>query len=110
MRAGEIVGIAGVSGNGQSELLEVLAGIRAPTGRHARRSAAASVDAEHPGDPAEMRDLGLAHVPEDRQRHGLVGGFTRLRRPRSSAITSDAPFTPQLPARPCRAVGAIAPS
>jgi simple sugar transport system ATP-binding protein len=74
LRAGEIVGVAGVSGNGQTELLQVLAGIRRPCsgmlvvcGR--------TIDADHPGDPAEMRDLGVAHVPEDRQRQGMVAAF-----------------------------------
>jgi len=73
--AGEILGIAGVSGNGQSELLEVLAGIRAPEkggfvidGRE--------ITAERPCGPSEMRSLGLAHVPEDRHRLGLVGNFS----------------------------------
>ena len=74
LRAGEIVGIAGVSGNGQSELLQVLSGMRAPSsgkltvlGREITR--------ETPCPPDEMRRLGLAHVPEDRHRLGLVTGF-----------------------------------
>lgn len=74
LRAGEIVGIAGVSGNGQSELLEVLAGIRAPeSGRVV--VCGHEVTAEHPCPPGEMRALGLAHVPEDRHRLGLVTAF-----------------------------------
>jgi len=74
VRAGEIVGIAGVSGNGQTELLQVLAGIRAPTaGRLVVRGR--EVDAENLSDPAEMRALGVAHVPEDRQRYGMVAAF-----------------------------------
>ncbi|UYN97786.1 MAG: ABC transporter ATP-binding protein [Enhydrobacter sp.] len=74
LRAGEIVGIAGVSGNGQTELLQVLAGIRAPTA--GRLTVCGRViDRGHPADPAEMRALGLAHVPEDRLRQGLVGDF-----------------------------------
>ncbi len=74
LRAGEIVGIAGVSGNGQTELLQVLAGIRRPTsGRLV--VCGRTIDADHPGDPAEMRDLGVAHVPEDRQRQGMVAAF-----------------------------------
>ena len=90
LRAGEIVGIAGVSGNGQTELLEVLAGIRRrPAARLTVRGRA--IDAGHPGDPAEMRALGLAHVPEDRLRQGLVGGFPGVRRPRSSAIRTSRP-------------------
>ncbi len=74
LRAGEIVGIAGVSGNGQSELLEVLAGIRAPT-TGSLVVGGRVIDADHPAGPAEMRDLGLAHVPEDRHRYAMVGPF-----------------------------------
>ena len=74
LRAGEIVGIAGVSGNGQTELLQVLAGIRAPTAGRLEVCGRA-VDPDHPIDPAEMRELGLAHVPEDRLRQGLVAAF-----------------------------------
>jgi simple sugar transport system ATP-binding protein len=74
LHAGEIVGIAGVSGNGQSELLEVLAGIRAPgAGRIA--VGARVITAAEPADPAEMRSLGVAHVPEDRHRYGMVAAF-----------------------------------
>ncbi len=74
VHAGEIVGIAGVSGNGQTELLEILAGMRAPT--EGRITIHGHVfDADHPGDPAERRALGLAHVPEDRLRQGLVAAF-----------------------------------
>ncbi len=74
VRAGEIVGIAGVSGNGQSELLELLAGIRRPSAGSLRLGGR-EVDSARPGNPAEFRRLGLAHVPEDRQRLGLVVGF-----------------------------------
>lgn len=74
IRAGEIVGIAGVSGNGQTELLQVLSGIRRPTGG-TLEVCGRKVDANHPADPAEMRNLGVAHVPEDRQRQGLVPAF-----------------------------------
>ena len=74
LRAGEIVGIAGVSGNGQTELLQVLAGVRAPTGgRLSVRGR--TIDARHPTDPAQMRALGLCHVPEDRIRQGMVAPF-----------------------------------
>jgi simple sugar transport system ATP-binding protein len=74
VRSGEIVGIAGVSGNGQSELLQALAGI-APlaAGRFAVREMAFSPG--RPADPATMRELGVAHVPEDRTRMGLVSAF-----------------------------------
>ena len=74
LRAGEIVGVAGVSGNGQSELLELLAGMRPPTtGRLV--VAGREVTPQRPGDPTEMRRLGVAHVPEDRVRHAMVGAF-----------------------------------
>ncbi|HEX9327291.1 MAG TPA: ABC transporter ATP-binding protein [Reyranella sp.] len=74
LRAGEIVGIAGVSGNGQTELLQILSGIRRPTsGTLTVRGR--MIDAHHPSDPAEMRALGVAHVPEDRLRQGMVAAF-----------------------------------
>jgi ABC-type uncharacterized transport system ATPase subunit len=74
VHAGEIVGVAGVSGNGQSELLEVLAGMRpAESGRV--QVDGADITPLRPGDPALMRALGVAHVPEDRQRLGLVVSF-----------------------------------
>ncbi|MEK7687080.1 MAG: ATP-binding cassette domain-containing protein, partial [Pseudomonadota bacterium] len=74
LRAGEIVGIAGVTGNGQSELLQVLSGIRAPSGGRLT-VCGHTIDAGHPGNPAQMRELGLAHVPEDRLRQGMVAAF-----------------------------------
>ena len=74
VRAGEIVGIAGVAGNGQSELIEAIAGIRHPT------SGRIEMDGRNITglDPAELRDLGLAHLPEDRQKVGLVLPFDGL--------------------------------
>ncbi|MBB3952730.1 ABC transporter ATP-binding protein [Aureimonas jatrophae] len=77
VRAGEIVGIAGVAGNGQSELLEALSGLR-PIERGEvwlRGEALGAGGAAYP-DPAVLRDLGLAHVPEDRHHVGLVLPFT----------------------------------
>ncbi len=74
LRAGEIVGIAGVSGNGQTELVEALSGIRAPTGGsillRGREIAKGGVG------PRERRTLGIAHVPEDRLRMGVVASFS----------------------------------
>lgn len=72
VRGGEIVGIAGVAGNGQSELAEVLAGIRRAGVGTVRIngyeiSASTSTHGRH--------NFGLAHVPEDRQRLGLVTSF-----------------------------------
>ena len=72
--AGEIVGVAGVSGNGQSELLETLAGIRAPTSG-AILLGGRDLIAERL-DPRARRKLGLAHVPEDRLRMGVVASFS----------------------------------
>ncbi len=75
VHAGEIVGVAGVSGNGQTELLEALAGmLPAAAGRFSVRGAV--IDRAHPRDPRAMRRLGVAHVPEDRLRTGLVREFT----------------------------------
>jgi ABC-type uncharacterized transport system ATPase subunit len=74
IRAGEILGVAGVSGNGQSELLEVLSGIRAPTAG-VMHVLGRDVTPEAPCSPKRMRRLGVAHVPEDRHRLGLVTGF-----------------------------------
>jgi general nucleoside transport system ATP-binding protein len=74
LRAGEIVGIAGVSGNGQSELLEALSGIRAPT---AGQILLGSRDLASGGiGPGAGRALGIAHVPEDRLRMGIVESFS----------------------------------
>jgi general nucleoside transport system ATP-binding protein len=70
VRAGEIVGIAGVAGNGQSELLDALAGIKAPSrGEILLRGVPIT-------SGAQARRHHLAHVPEDRLRVGLVKGFT----------------------------------
>ncbi|WP_235981727.1 ABC transporter ATP-binding protein [Methylobrevis albus] len=71
VRAGEIVGIAGVAGNGQSELLEAIAGIRRPA------SGTITLGGKSVGglDPAALRRRGLAHVPEDRHHMGLVLPF-----------------------------------
>ena len=73
VRAGEIVGVAGVAGNGQSELLEALAGMRAGASGVIAFDGA-SIDPWRIG-PRRMRSLGLMHVPEDRHHHGLVMGF-----------------------------------
>jgi simple sugar transport system ATP-binding protein len=75
VRAGEIVGIAGVSGNGQSELIETLAGLckaDAGTIRIADRPVTGTPLEQ---DPRELRRVGLGHVPEDRLRMGVVVSF-----------------------------------
>ena len=72
---GEIVGIAGVAGNGQSELLEVLSGITPPvSGSFVINGRETS--AENPTSPGEMRERKVNHVPEDRLKLGLVKAFT----------------------------------
>ena len=74
LRAGEIVGVAGVSGNGQSELLDALAGLLVPQqGRLTVGATAFSPQRWIAPDTA--RGLGIAHVPEDRHRRGLVLPF-----------------------------------
>ncbi|MBJ7537932.1 ABC transporter ATP-binding protein [Marinomonas transparens] len=74
LRAGEIVGIAGVSGNGQSELLNVLSGITPMTSGEIQFGDTL-INAKAPKNAAQMRDLKMAHVPEDRHKMGLVTGF-----------------------------------
>jgi simple sugar transport system ATP-binding protein len=81
VRRGEIVGIAGVAGNGQSELLEALAGVR-PVKSGSIRWRGEDITDEGVRSPRRMRRHGLAHVPEDRQRMGLVIPFSA----RESAI------------------------
>jgi simple sugar transport system ATP-binding protein len=74
LRAGEIVGVAGVAGNGQSELLDVLAGLQAPAQGELSMGGRCYTPARWL-DPRRARDQGIAHVPEDRQRRGLVLDF-----------------------------------
>jgi simple sugar transport system ATP-binding protein len=72
VRAGEILGVAGVEGNGQTELVEVIAGLRRPVsgrvlleGRDVTGSS-----------PRQMLERGVAHIPEDRLKRGLITEFT----------------------------------
>jgi simple sugar transport system ATP-binding protein len=71
VRAGEILGIAGVQGNGQTELVEALTGLR-PV-----RSGKVWLDTvDSTGKPPRfLIEHGMAHIPEDRQKHGLVLPF-----------------------------------
>ncbi len=72
VRAGEIVGVAGVDGNGQTELIDAIAGLRrVQAGRIV-------IDGEDVTDASgkQCLDAGLGHIPEDRQRRGLVLDFT----------------------------------
>jgi general nucleoside transport system ATP-binding protein len=74
IRAGEILGIAGVAGNGQSELLEALGGIAAASGTVVLNGAALPLSGAGANGKAR-RAAGVAHVPEDRQALGLIMDF-----------------------------------
>jgi len=71
VRAGEILGVAGVAGNGQDELVEALIGLRKPS---AGRVTLAGKDVTGKG-PRHMNEAGVAFVPADRHRFGLVLSF-----------------------------------
>jgi len=75
LRAGEVLGVAGVSGNGQSELLEALSGI-VPITNGSIEVLGFQMDAKHHLTPDKLRQLGLGHVPEDRHRMGLINDFS----------------------------------
>ena len=68
VKAGEIVGVAGIEGNGQTELIEVLAGLCRPTG------GSIEFEGERVNDltARELKELGIAHIPEDRHKRGLL--------------------------------------
>ena len=72
VRGGEVLGIAGVQGNGQTELSEALTGLRSPGGGKV------TIDGiDLTGKPPRViTEAGLAHIPEDRQRHGLVLSYS----------------------------------
>ncbi|WP_170414953.1 ABC transporter ATP-binding protein [Ruegeria atlantica] len=74
VRAGEIVGIAGVAGNGQSELMEVLGGMRPGQGSIKLNGESLALSG-HGSDGQARRAQHIAHVPEDRQREGLIMDF-----------------------------------
>jgi simple sugar transport system ATP-binding protein len=74
VRAGEILGIAGVAGNGQSELLEVLGGITTGTGIVRVNGEEIDLTGKY-SDGQSRRAHGIAHVPEDRQHLGLIMDF-----------------------------------
>jgi simple sugar transport system ATP-binding protein len=71
VRAGEIVGIAGVDGNGQSELIDALTGLRKPAGG---QMTVGGQDLTH-ASARQALDAGMGHIPEDRHRRGLVLDF-----------------------------------
>jgi simple sugar transport system ATP-binding protein len=71
VRAGEVLGVAGVQGNGQTELVEVLTGLRPPSGGTVHILGKDVTGAS----PRTITELGVAHIPEDRQQDGLVLSF-----------------------------------
>jgi simple sugar transport system ATP-binding protein len=74
VRAGELVGIAGVSGNGQSEILGLLSGMLKPSSGTIEMNGH-TISAEQPCDPREVRAMGVGHIPEDRHKQGLINKF-----------------------------------
>ncbi len=72
VRAGEIVGIAGVDGNGQTELVEILTGLRKAT----KGSVTINGQDAYNVTPRKAFDLGITSIPADRQKHGLVLDFS----------------------------------
>ena len=75
IHAGEILGLAGVTGNGQTELLEALSGIRQIESGKIQLFSETVSDQNNYLNPRELKQKGLAHVPEDRQRMGLISDF-----------------------------------
>jgi simple sugar transport system ATP-binding protein len=71
VRAGETLGIAGVQGNGQTELVAALTGLRPVQAGSIRVQGVEVANAP----PRAISELGVAHIPEDRQREGLVKGY-----------------------------------
>jgi simple sugar transport system ATP-binding protein len=72
VRGGEIVAVAGIDGNGQSELIEAITGLRAPAAGTVRVAGRDITGA----DPRRAREAGVGHIAEDRQRRGLVLDFS----------------------------------
>jgi simple sugar transport system ATP-binding protein len=72
VRAGEIVAVAGIDGNGQTELIDAICGLRPVTGGRVRVGGRDITGC----DPREARESGIGHIAEDRHRRGLVLDFT----------------------------------
>ena len=72
VHAGEILGIAGVEGNGQRELVEAICGMRTREGGKVLVKGK-----ELPNlDPKSAHESGVSHIPEDREKHGLVSSYS----------------------------------
>ena len=74
-RSGEILGIAGVTGNGQGTLLKALAGIL-PLSKGSIEIMGETISPKSRLNPEQLRNLGVAHVPEDRQKMGMIADFS----------------------------------
>lgn len=74
VHAGEILGLAGVQGNGQTELIEALAGLRPPLAGHIMLFG--STISLNVANPRKLAELGMAYIPADRQKTGLVLPFS----------------------------------
>jgi ABC-type uncharacterized transport system ATPase subunit len=72
VRAGEILALAGVQGNGQTELVEAIVGLRSIDSGDIQLDGTTVTKST----PREIADLGVAHIPEDRMRDGLIGAMT----------------------------------
>lgn len=71
VRAGEIVGIAGIDGNGQSELIEAITGLRKATSGKVVLKGKEITSMK----PRKITEVGVGHIPQDRHKHGLVLDF-----------------------------------
>mgnify|MGYP001193344038 CR=1 FL=1 len=74
VKSGEILGVAGVSGNGQTQLMETLAGML-PLSTGSINVLGTKVTSQDATNPRKIRDLGVGHIPEDRHTHGLILNF-----------------------------------
>jgi simple sugar transport system ATP-binding protein len=72
VRAGEILGIAGVQGNGQREFVEALTGLRSVENGSVTINGSETTHFK----PRKITELGVAHIPEDREKHGLVMSYS----------------------------------
>ncbi|MEO6021496.1 MAG: ABC transporter ATP-binding protein [Knoellia sp.] len=76
VRAGEIVGLAGVEGNGQRELVESIAGMRPSIAGSVHLGSGADVVDLTKSNARDTNNAGVGHVPEDREKHGLVNSYS----------------------------------
>ena len=72
VRSGEIFGIAGVEGNGQRELVETITGLRTTDAGEILIGDTSITESS----PRQISELGVAHIPEDREKHGLIGAHS----------------------------------